>query len=293
MKYKNTLGDKMFTFVSYFIVIFFALLCVLPFLYVLGYSLMPYSQYLENPINFIPKSLDFGAYKEIFKYPTLYTGYRNTLFITVVGTFLNVFLLIVSAYPLSKKDLKGQKVILGLILFTMLFSGGMIPRYYLVRKLNLLNSLWAMILPGAISAYNLILMKSFIERIPDSLEESAFLDGASEIRVLFQIVLPLSLPAIAAFTVMCGVVHWNSFFDAVIFTSKRDVWPLMLVLREMVSEGGAGALQQIATESTDVVTQTFTIQMAMIVVTILPIVTIYPFAQKYFITGLTIGGVKG
>ncbi len=293
MKVKNSFGDKAFTFVAYVVVIGFALLCIMPFLYVLGYSLMPYNEYLENPINFIPRTLDLGAYKSIFSYPTLYTGYKNTLFITIVGTILNVTLLVISAYPLSKPHLKGRNLILGMILFTMLFSGGMIPRYYLVKNLNLINSLWAMILPGAISAYNLILMKSFIENIPASLEESAILDGANEIRVLFQIIVPLSLPAIAAFTVMCGVAHWNDFFDAVIFTSRREVWPLMLVLREMVSEGGAGALQQVTTDATDVVTQTFTIQMAMIVVTILPIVTIYPFAQKYFVTGLTLGGVKG
>lgn len=293
MKHRSSLSDMIFSFVAYTVVMLFAALCIMPLLYVLGYSLMPYDQYLANPINFIPKALDFSAYKSIFTYPTLYSGYKNTLFITGVGTFLNVSLLLISAYPLSKENLKGRKVILSLILFTMLFSGGMIPRYQLVKNLKLINSLWAMILPGAISAYNLILMKSFIEKIPSSLEESAMIDGANEIRILFQIIIPLSLPAIAAFTVMCGVTHWNAFFDAVIFTSKRDLWPLMLVLREMVTDGGSGALQEVTTEATDVTTQTFTIQMAMIIVTILPIVTIYPFAQKYFVTGLTLGGVKG
>lgn len=288
----SSLGDRFMMAFMYTFVILFALLCIFPFMYVICYSVMPYSEYLENPAKMIPSRLDFGAYREIFKFKLLYSGYRNTLFITIVGTLLNVVLLVISGYPLSKPDLKGRKIILWLVLFTMLFSGGMIPRYYLVRNLGLINSLFSLILPGAISAYNLILMKNFIGNIPDSLEEAALIDGANEIQILWRVIVPLSKPAIASFVVMCAVGHWNAFFDAVIYITKRDAWPLMLVLREMVFEGGAGAIQEVASSVNEEVTQTFTIQMAMIVVIIAPIICVYPFLQKYFVTGLTIGGVK-
>ncbi len=283
-------GDRVMMAVIYTFVILFALLCIFPFVYVVSYSVMPYSEYLQNPAKLFPSRLDFSAYVEIFKFNLLYSGYRNTLFITIVGTLLNVSLLLVSAYPLSKPDLKGRKVVLWMVLFTMLFSGGMIPRYYLVRSLGLINTLWSLILPGAISAYNLILMKNFIANIPDSLEEAALIDGANELQILVRIIIPLSKAAIASFVVMCAVGHWNAFFDAVIYLTKRDLWPLMLVLREMVFEGGAGAIQEVTVA--EEVTQTFTIQMAMIVVIIAPIICVYPFLQKYFVTGMTIGGVK-
>ena len=274
----------------YVFLILFALLCLVPFLYVLSYSLTPYSDYLKNPTALIPAHFTLQAYKDILGYKLLYSGYKNTLFITIVGTCLNLALLLVSAYPLSKKDLKGRGIILSLVLFTMLFSGGMIPRYYLIRSLNLIDSVWALILPTAMSAYNLILMKNFVEAIPESLEESAMIDGANEIVILVKIIVPLCIPAIATFTIMCAVAHWNDFFDAVIFTTKRKAWPLMLVLREIVLEGNSGDAATYTPD--DAVTQSFTLQMAMIVASILPILCIYPFMQKYFVTGLTMGGVK-
>ena len=288
----NSLGDKFLMLFIYVFVLLFTAACIFPFLYVISYSLTPYQEYLKNPTSLIPAQISLSAYAEIFKFKLLYSGYGNTVFVTFVGTFINIALLVISGYPLSKKDLKGRQVILFMILFTMLFSGGMVPKYYLVRNLKLINSLWSLILPGAVSAYNLILMKNFISNIPAGMEEAALIDGANEIGILFKIIIPLSLPAIASFTIMCAVGHWNAFFDAVIYINKRAMWPLMLVLREMVFEGGSSALQEYTSSADDVVTQTFNIQMAMIVITILPIITVYPFLQKYFITGLTMGGVK-
>ena len=284
--------SKSGTMLVYAFLLIFAALCLVPFLYVLSYSLTPYEEYLKNPAALIPPRFTIQAYKDIFGYKNLYTGYKNTLFITIVGTCLNVGLLILSAYPLSKKDLKGRGVVLAMVLFTMLFSGGMIPKYYLIRNLGLIDSLWALMLPGAISAYNLILMKNFVEAIPDSLEESAMMDGANEIIVLVKIIAPLCLPAIATFTIMHAVGHWNSFFDAVIYTTRRKMWPLMLVLREVVAEGNTGDVGGQVFTPDDVATQSFTLQMAMIIASILPIICVYPFLQKYFVTGLTMGGVK-
>lgn len=291
IRFSNT-GANLGVLLVHLFLILFAAVCLVPFLYVLSYSFTPYETYLKNPTALIPDAFTVQAYKDILSYKLFYSGYENTLFITVVGTCLNIVLLLLSAYPLSKKDLKGRNVILAMVLFTMLFNGGMIPRFTLVRNLGLIDSIWSLILPGAIGAYNLILMKNFISAIPESLEESAMIDGANEFLILGRIITPLCLPAIATFTIMCAVAHWNSFFDAVIFTNRRDSWPLMLVLREIVSEGNAGDVANMAYSPDDVATQSFTLQMAMIIASILPIVCVYPFLQKYFVTGLTMGGVK-
>jgi putative aldouronate transport system permease protein len=288
---KKSMGDRSFDVVNYMFLALFAALCIFPFIYVLSYSLMPYSDYLKNPLGLIPKNITFRAYKELITFPLIYSGYRVTLFVTIIGTFMNVFLLCISAYPLSKKDLKGRNVILGIIVFTMFFNGGLIPNYYLVRTLGLLNSSWALMLPGAISAYNLILMKNFINTIPESLEESAVIDGANEIVVLFRIIIPLSAPAIATFTLFHAVNHWNSFFNAIIYITKRDHWPLMLILREMVIEGGANMVQ--VGSDLEQAPQPFTLKMAVIIITILPIIMVYPFVQKYFMKGMLLGSVKG
>lgn len=289
---KMSVGSIVFDVLNYSILTLFAILCILPFFYVLSYSLTTYADYLKDPMSLIPKNISFSAYKKLLTFPLIYSGYRNTLFITIVGTFINVFMLCISAYPLSKKDLKGRNFFLGFILFTMFFSGGMIPSYYLVRSLGLLNTLWALILPGAVSAYNLILMKNFISTIPESLEESAVIDGASEITVLFRIIIPLSTPAIATFTLFHAVGHWNAFFSAVIYTTKRELWPLMLILREMVIEGGANIAQEGIIDNPENLVQPFTLKMAVIIITVLPIIMVYPFVQKYFMKGMLLGSVK-
>lgn len=290
---KKHVGDLTFDIVNYALLALFAILCIFPFIYVLSYSITPYADYLKDPMNLIPRNATLSAYKKLLNFPLIYSGYKTTLFITIIGTFINVFMLCISAYPLCKKDLKGRNAILGFILFTMFFSGGMIPSYYLVRSLGLLNSPWALILPGSVSAYNLILMKNFIGTIPESLEESAVIDGANEIIVLFRIIIPLSMPAIATFTLFHAVGHWNTFFGAVIYITKRNYWPLMLVLREMVLEGGTGMVQEGVIDSPEQMVQPFTMKMAVIILTILPIIMVYPFVQKYFMKGMLLGSVKG
>jgi putative aldouronate transport system permease protein len=263
-----------------------------PFIYVLAFSFTSYEDYLANPLRLIPERPTMQAYTQILGMKLLQTGYRNTIIITILGTALNLFLLCISAYPLSKKKLKGRGVIMSLIIFTMFFSGGMIPNYALIRSLKLMNTYWALILPGAISAYNLILMRNFIAAIPDSLEESAIMDGANEIVVLFRIILPLSLPAIFTFLLFHAVGQWNAYFDSILYITKRGLWPLMLVLRELVIEGG-----QMAREGLDYdpnkLAQPFTLQMASIVITVVPILLVYPFIQNYFMKGMLLGSVKG
>lgn len=289
---KENLGDKAINFFSLGLVTTFSLLCIFPFFYVIAYSLTSYSDYLMNPARLIPPKITFAAYKQLLDFPLISSGYKVTLFITVVGTILSVFLLLISAYPLAKKDLKGRNTILALITFTMFFNGGLIPNYYLIRNLHLLNTVWALILPGLLSVFNLLVMKSFISNIPNSLEESAIIDGANEIVILFKIILPLSLPVIATFSVFSAVGYWNSFFNAIIYTTKRSLWPLMLVLRELVVEDGASQVSQVMTDPNNV-SNPFTLKMAAIIITTVPILLVYPFAQKYFTKGVLLGSVKG
>jgi putative aldouronate transport system permease protein len=289
---RQPLGEAVFDTVNYTLVTIFAVVCIFPFVYVAAFSFTPYKDYLANPLRLIPEHPSFQAYTQMLGMRLLQTGYRNTIIITVLGTALNLFLLCISAYPLSKKKLKGRGAVMSLIIFTMFFSGGMIPNYALIRNLKLINTYWALILPGAISAYNLILMRNFIAGIPDSLEESAIIDGANEITVLFRIILPLSLPAIFTFLLFHAVGHWNAYFDSVLYITKRNFWPLMLVLRELVTEGGNMAREGMEFDP-DKLAQPFTLQMAAIVITVAPILLVYPFIQRYFMKGMLLGSVKG
>lgn len=284
-------GDKLFDIVNYACLTLFALACLFPFFYVAAFSVTPYNEYLANPLKLIPNKLEFSAYTQIFKMDQLWTGYRNTIIITVLGVAINIFLMIITAYPLSKRDLKGRGFALVLITFTMFFNGGLIPNFYLIKSLDLYNTLWSLVLPNALGAYNLLLMKNFIGNIPPSLEESASIDGANELRILFRIIVPLSKPAIATFVIFHAVTQWNTFFNAIIYTSKRDLWPLMLIVRDMVVDSG-GVAKDVMDAGTSGVTE-FTIKMAIIIFSTLPIIMVYPFMQKYFMKGILVGSIKG
>lgn len=278
---------------SMIVVGLFALVCVLPFFYVFFVSLMPYAEYIENPLKIIPSHIDFTAYKQILSYDLIHSGYIVTLFTTIVGTLLSVFLLVISAYPLSKKNLKGHKFFMGMVMFTMFFNGGMISNYILVRGINLQNTIGALILPGCISAFNLILMKNFItQTIPEALEEAARIDGANDLQILWRVVTPLLKPAIATMVVFCAVGYWNNYFSAMMYVSDRELWPLQLVLRELVVEdtSGIASVTQMLTSANR--SHPFTLKMAAIIVTVLPILVVYPFMQKYFVKGVSLGSVK-
>lgn len=287
---RRTFGDRVFNISNYIIITLFAVACLFPIFYVLSFSVTPYDEYLKNPLKLIPSNFDFGAYRQIIKMPTIWSGYRVTIIITILGIILNIFLMVISAYPLSKKDLKGRNVVLMLVTVTMFFNGGLIPNFYLIKTLGLYNTIWSMIIPGALSAYNLILMKNFIAAIPESLEESAIIDGANEITILFRIIVPLSTPAIATFIIFHAVNQWNTFFTAIIYTSKRSLWPLMLIVRDLAVEDGGVATDIM--DNNDNVT-VFTIKMAIIIFSTLPILVVYPFMQKYFMKGILVGSVKG
>jgi putative aldouronate transport system permease protein len=254
---------------------------------------MTYEEYLSAPLRIIPQNPSINAYKEIWGYNLIHTGYRVTAFVTIFGTVLSVFLLVISAYPLSKPSLKGRGVVMSMILFTMFFNGGMIPNYLLVRNLGIHNTVWALILPGCISAFYLILMKNFIQTtIPASLEEAAKVDGANEIRILFSVIVPLMKPAIATMIIFCAVNYWNNYFSAMLYISSRKLWPLILVLRELVVENTDVASPITAMLTSEARSHPFTLKMAAIIIVIMPILVVYPFMQKYFIKGINLGAVK-
>lgn len=285
---RKTADEYVISGFSYLIVGLFSLLCFIPILLVVIYSFTPYDLYLKNHFDFFPSRLTLDAYRMVMNYRYIWTGYGNTLYITIFGSALSLIVLVLTGYPLSKKDLKGRNVYMTLWIITMFFSGGMIPNYFLIRTLGLLNNRWSLILPGLVSCYNLILMKNYIQGLPGSLEEAALIDGANDLVVLVRIVLPLSAPILATLGLFTAVGYWNSYFNAIMYMTKRANWPLQLVLRELLFESAVNEM----TAMDERVSTPFLLKMASIVVATVPIMCIYPFLQKYFMTGLALGGVK-
>jgi putative aldouronate transport system permease protein len=240
-------------------------------------------------MHLIPKALDFSAYKRIVAIPALWYSYGYTIFRTVLATTITVILTFMGAYPLSKKDMPFAKTITIFIMITMFFSGGLIPNYILVRSLHLMNSIWALVLPGAVNTFLLIVTRNFIMSLPVSLEESAKMDGASEMKILLKIIMPLSMPILATVALYTAVAHWNAWFDGMIYITDKAKRVLQIYLRGVILEGSdpstdlAGVTEVISTEA---------VKMATLVVAVIPIICVYPFLQKYFVQGMLVGGVK-
>ncbi len=283
-------GVQKFSFVDVIIYIILGLLVVtmiVPFMNIISISLSDYASVVSDKTMLIPKNLNFSAYKIIFNVE-VYRAFFLTAFVTVANTTLHIVLCMMAAYPLAKKDLPGRKVMFIYVLFTMLFSGGTIPFYILVRDLGLTDNVLVYILPGVVSAYTVVLMKNFIGQIPKSLEEAALTDGANYLYILFKIIFPLSKPIIATMALFNAVGVWNNWFTAVLFVKDKNLYLIQNVLREMLIEGNMAAFGQ-----TNLM-QTFddSVKMAAIIVSIIPIVAIYPFVQRYFTKGLYLGSVK-
>lgn len=287
---KLTIGEKAWQSTVYFILIVLSLLCLLPFLYVVAVSITPESEVLRRGIVIIPESFTFAAYKEVFISNGIGQAYKITLFRTIVGTALNVFFTVIAAYPLSKKYLPGRSPFLLFIVFTMMFSGGLIPTYLLIRSLGMLNSPWVLIVPHLISAFNLVIIKGFFEQLPAEIEESARVDGASELQSLWKIILPLSMPVLATISLFYAVGHWNSYFDAIVYINDANLMPLQVVLRNILLNIANQSAESMA--NTGTVSQ-FAVQMAAVVVTTVPILIVYPFMQKHFTKGMLMGSIKG
>jgi len=239
-----------------------------------------------------PLGFSLQTYGAVFSNPMILLGYRNTLFIVIAGVALNLLLTSFAAYALSRKTLRYRKPLTLFIVFTMFFSGGLIPFYLLVRGLGITNTLWALILPTAISAFNLIIMRTSFEAVPDALEESAKIDGANDFSILFRIFLPLCKPVLAVVGLYYGVSHWNSWFNAMIFLQDRSLYPLQLILREILIIGEANSMAEGASQD-EIIILGETLKYSTIMVATLPILLVYPFLQKYFVKGALIGAIKG
>jgi putative aldouronate transport system permease protein len=288
----RTFSEKLFAAANTGIMILFSLVCLLPFVNILVSSFASPETITMHPFLIIPREINLSGYKYIFSARTLLRSIRLSGFIAIAGTFINIFLTALTAYPLSRRQLKGKNIIQFCIVFTMLFSGGMIPTFLVVRATGLFNSVWALMIPSAISAFNLVIMKNFLDQIPVELEESAKIDGCNDFIIWLRIILPVSTAVLATLTLFYGVSNWNSYFNAVIYINASDKWTVQIVLRQVVAMamGGIGDMSQL---DPDFVVPSKTVQMGTIVVATLPIVLIYPFAQKYFVKGALLGSVKG
>ncbi|MBD7969774.1 carbohydrate ABC transporter permease [Paenibacillus gallinarum] len=289
----NTPGGRVFDAFNYVFLGLFGLVTVLPFLYIIGNSFATEAEITARSFFLIPKEFSISAYQYIFSSSTIFRSIGNSIFITVAGTIVNLFFTLTMAYPLSRKNFWGRNVVMNLVIFSMLFGGGMIPTYLVIRGLGLLDSYWALILPGAIGAFNLIVVKNFFQELPAGLEEAASIDGCTDIGVLWRIVLPLSKPVIATFALFYAVGHWNNFFSALLYLTDSAKWPLQIMLRQIVllSQGTVGDMANLDQNFVQPPEQS--IKMAVIVVGTIPILIVYPFLQKHFAKGVLLGSIKG
>ena len=291
----SSLGSRVFDAINYTVITLAAILTILPFIYIVGASFASEYELSVRPMFIIPQDVTLDAYKYIFSSNKLVQSFGNSVFITVVGTIINLFFTVTFAYPLSKKYLRARGFLLNMVIFSMFFSGGMIPSYIVIANiLGLKDTYWSVLLPGAISAYNMMIVKNFFQSIPQELEDSASIDGCTEIGVLWRIVLPLSLPVLATFGLFYAVGHWNAYFGAMIYMSGApEKWPLQVLLREIIILSNASAGDMANMDPDFVQPPEQSIKMAVIVVSTVPIMCIYPFLQKYFVKGVMVGALKG
>jgi putative aldouronate transport system permease protein len=281
-EYKNS---RLFSVVNYGIFVCLSIIMVYPFWYVLMYSLSSNVGVTSSGTFILPQGFTFDAYKYIFANESVLLGYRTSITVTLGGTLISMVLTTITAFPLCRKDLPGRKVFMGLIVFTMIFHGGMIPTYIIIRAYGLINTFWALMLPTSISVYNLIIMMRFFKQIPDSLLEAAYIDGHNDISVFMQIVLPLSKPILATITLFYAVTYWNAFLPGILYINSKSLQPIQVVLYNMVKVqiDDVDALMALMREP---------MKMAVAVLAIIPILVLYPFLQRYFISGVMIGSVK-
>ena len=287
---EKTRRISVFTVLNYAFFTLVALLCLLPYLHIIAKSFSSNTAVVSGKVAFWPVDFGLEVYKYVFQDSLFWSAFGNSVFVTVVGTLLSMVVTVFAAYPLSKPDFRGRRVILLLYVFSMLFYGGTVPIYVFMQSLGLLNTLWAIIVPFIISQYNMFVMKTFFEGLPAAIEESARIDGAGHMRILFSIVLPLSLPSLATIGLFYAVGYWNNYYHAMLFITRPEVKPMQLYLYELIST--ATRVSELDPEMAMSVSSAG-VQAGSILVGTLPILLLYPFAQKYFISCLTIGSVKG
>lgn len=292
---RESTADRVFNVVNYSILSVVLVAILYPLIYVVSASISDGSAVISGRVVLFPVDISFAAYEKIFQYKRVWTGYGNTIFYTVFGTLLNIVMTLFAAYPLSRQNLYGKNIFLGLFVFTMFFNGGLIPSYLLVRDLGWLNTRQALIIPQALSVWNLLIAITYFRfSIPGELQEAAELDGCNDFQYFFRIMLPLSTPIIAVLTLFYAISHWNQFFAALIYLSKENLYPLQIILRDILVQSQVDMnmmedLQSMAAREA----MRELLKYALIVVASVPVLMIYPFVQKYFVTGIMLGAIKG
>lgn len=296
---KNT-SDSVFDIVNITLLLLITVTYVYPLLYfVLASVSDPAMLTAGNSILFIPKKISFEAYKNVFANDDIWRGYRNTIFYTVTGTLFNLFLTFTAAYPLACKNFKFKKVIMPFYTVTMFFNGGMIPTYFVVQGLGMVNTASAMILLGGVSVMNLIIVRTYIQNnIPEELWEAATISGCNELHFFCRIVLPLCGPIIAVMVLFYAVGHWNNYFEALIYLSNRNLYPLQIVLRDILINNDMQKMSNITSGDVQSIDQAIVVDSQMIkycviIVSTVPVLAVYPFVQKYFVQGIMVGSIKG
>jgi putative aldouronate transport system permease protein len=286
-----TTGDIIFYIIDYFIIALVVIVTLYPFVFIFSASISDSAALGRGEVWIFPKGFNLDAYKIVLDDKQVWTSYGNTIWYVVVGTAINMILTTLTAYPLSRKNFSGRNKIMMFVAFTMFFSGGLVPSYLLVKELGLMNTRWAIVVPAGISTWNLIIMRTFFESIPQSLHEAATIDGCSEIGIMTRIFLPLSLPVIAVMVLFYAVGHWNSYFSALVYLNDQNLYPLQMHLRKILIQFNQNEMLEQLTQGRDVVGQS--VRYATIIVSTVPILLIYPFLQKYFVKGVMLGAVKG
>ena len=298
-KIRKTFLERLGIFLNYFFITLLVFICLYPFLNVLSYSLSSNRAILSGWVTFFPIELQFESFKHILAKSSIWQSMVVTIFVTVTGSIIGLFLTICASYALSKKRLKGRMIISMMILFTMYFGGGIIPTFIVVKNLKLLDSAWALILPSAMSAFNFIVMRTFFMQLPASLEESAILDGCNDLKVLIRIILPLSTPIIATIGLFYAVGYWNEYFSSLMYISSPEKFTLQLKLRQLIFTEELNQLSNTATgnvqnvEGLGQMVMPESLKAASIIVSTIPIILVYPWLQKYFVKGVMLGSIKG
>ena len=292
---RRTGSDIMFDIINYTVIILILIITLYPLIYVLSASFSDPMAIFDGTLWLLPVRFNLESYKAVFSNPDIWSGYLNSIIYTVLGTAINLVMTTLCAYPLSRSNFRGRNILTIFFSFTMFFSGGMIPTYLVYRQLGLYNNIWVMVLPGAVSVWNMILMRTYFQNsIPKEMQEAAAIDGCSATGTLTRIILPLSKPILAVLIMYYGVGHWNAFFNALIYLNDKWRFPLQLIMRQILiqqdmsgmssMEGGVTVSQMLLSEG---------VKYAVIVVASLPMLILYPFLQKYFAKGVIVGAVKG
>lgn len=287
----SSLGEKVFTVLNHLFFILLGLSTIFPFINLIAKSLSSEAAVVSGMVNLIPIDFQIGTYTYVASNSLFLSAFMISVTVTVVGSLISLSMTTLAAYPLSKPRLRGRKFFILLFLFTMLFSGGLIPTYLLMHKLHLIDKLPVLFLPFMINVYNMLIVKNYFESLPDSLEESAKMDGASNMTILFRIVLPLSMPVLATIALFYAVTYWNDYFTSLIYINSADLKPLQLYLKELFVSSTDTFMRTNVDASLNVSPQS--IQAASIILATLPIICVYPFLQKYFVKGVLVGSVKG